>query len=122
MNELLFDPEAHRKMGRLLGELLADYEETLADRRVFPSVDRDAMRKILTEALPEEGRTVEELFVSSRMSSSPTLLTRHIHASCPTFSPHQMGSRRLRMPWQAHSTRTAIFGHCHRQPMLSSSG
>jgi hypothetical protein len=29
MNELLFDPETHRKAGLLLGELLANYERDL---------------------------------------------------------------------------------------------
>ena len=58
MNELLFDPETHRKAGRLLGEFLANYEVDLVNRPVFPNVNRDAMRAILAEPLPEEGRSI----------------------------------------------------------------
>jgi len=84
MNELLFDPETHRKAGRLLGELLADYEETLSDRRVFPSVDRAAMRKILEEPLPEEGRTIEELF----QEFQSVIIPNSTHAAHPRFLPY----------------------------------
>ena len=62
MRELLFDPETHRKAGRQLGELLANYEGDLNGRPVFPKVNREAMRAILDEPLPEEGRSIEELF------------------------------------------------------------
>ena len=47
MSQLLFDPETHRKAGRLLGELLANYETDLADRPVYPEINRKAMRAIL---------------------------------------------------------------------------
>lgn len=62
MNELLFDPETHRKAGRLLGEFLADYEVDVSNRPVFPKINREAMRAILDEPLPDEGRSIEELF------------------------------------------------------------
>jgi len=62
MNELLFDPETHRKAGRLLGELLANYEVDVSHRPVFPKINREAMRAILDEPLPDEGRSIEELF------------------------------------------------------------
>jgi aromatic-L-amino-acid decarboxylase len=66
MNELLFAPETHRNAGRLLGELLADYECDLAHRPVFPTVNREAMRAIRDEPLPEEGRPLEDLFQEFR--------------------------------------------------------
>jgi len=37
MNELLLDADAYRKASRLLGELLADYEENLLNWCAFPS-------------------------------------------------------------------------------------
>lgn len=66
MNELLFDPETHRKAGHLLGELLADYEGDLTKPPGFGQIDRDAMRAIMMEPLPEEGRSLEELFQEFR--------------------------------------------------------
>ena len=84
MNELLFDPETHRKAGRLLGELLADYEGDLTHRPVFPTVNREAMRAILDEPLPEEGRTLEELFQEFREVVVPNS-TQVAH---PRFLPY----------------------------------
>jgi len=84
MNELLFDPEIHRKAGRLLGELLADYEGDLTNRPVFPKVNREAMRDILDEPLPEEGRPLEELFQEFREIIVPNS-TQVAH---PRFLPY----------------------------------
>jgi len=84
MNELLFDSATHRKAGRLLGELLADYEETLSDRRVFPSVDRNAIHKILAEPFPEEGRQIEELF----REFQDVIVPNSTHAAHPRFLPY----------------------------------
>ena len=39
MHELLFDPETHRKAGRLLGELLTNYEIELSNQPVFPHIN-----------------------------------------------------------------------------------
>ncbi|MFC2030859.1 pyridoxal phosphate-dependent decarboxylase family protein [Chloroflexota bacterium] len=62
MTELLFDPEMHRRAGRLLGEFLANYEVDLYGRPVMPDIDRQAIRAILDEPLPVEGKSIDELF------------------------------------------------------------
>lgn len=60
--ELLLREDEIREAARLLGELLADYQTSLPDRPVFPDLDRDFIRRILDEPLPEEGRALSELF------------------------------------------------------------
>jgi aromatic-L-amino-acid/L-tryptophan decarboxylase len=88
MNELLFDPETHRKAGRLLGELLANYEIDLSNRPVFPQINRDAMRAILTEPLPEEGKSLEELFQEFR----DVVVPNSTHVAHPRFLPYVLPS------------------------------
>ena len=84
MDGLLFNPDMHRKAGRLLGELLANYEETVSDRPVFPSVDRVAMRRILEEPLPEEGRSIDDLF----QEFENVIIPNSTHAAHPRFLPY----------------------------------
>jgi glutamate/tyrosine decarboxylase-like PLP-dependent enzyme len=88
MNELLFDPETHREAGRLLGDLLADYEADLSDQTLLPPVSRDAMQAILTEPFPEEGRTLEELFQEFREVVVPNSTS----VAHPRFLPYVLPS------------------------------
>jgi len=88
MNELLFDPETHRKAGRLLGEFLADYEVDVSNRPVFPKINREAMRAILDEPLPDEGRSIEELFTEFKDIVVPNS-TQVAH---PRFIPYVLPS------------------------------
>ncbi|GAK58315.1 pyridoxal-dependent decarboxylase [Candidatus Vecturithrix granuli] len=88
MNELLFDPETHRKAGRLLGELLANYEIDLSNQSVFPQINRDAMQAILTEPFPEEGKTLEELFQEFR----EVVVPNSTHVAHPRFLPYVLPS------------------------------
>lgn len=88
MNELLFDPETHRKAGRLLADFLADYEIDLLSRPVFPDIHRDAMQAILDEPLPEEGRTIEELFQEFR----DVVVPNSTQVAHPCFLPYVLPS------------------------------
>jgi aromatic-L-amino-acid decarboxylase len=88
MNALLFDPETHRKAGRFLGELLANYEVELANLPVFPNINREAMRAILDEPLPEEGRTLEELFQEFR----DVIVPNSTQVAHPRFLPYVLPS------------------------------
>jgi len=60
--DLLWGADALRTAARELGEVLAAYEAELATRPVFPDVDRAAIRSILEEPFPEDGRSPRELF------------------------------------------------------------
>ncbi|MBI2963385.1 MAG: hypothetical protein HYY35_06475 [Deltaproteobacteria bacterium] len=59
--DLLWNPDELRSAARELGELLAGYEADLASRSVFPDIDRAAIRGILEEPFPEDGRPMREL-------------------------------------------------------------
>jgi glutamate/tyrosine decarboxylase-like PLP-dependent enzyme len=88
MNDLLFDPEKHRRASRLLAEFLAHYEVDLSNQPLLPSVDRDAMRAILTEPLPEEGRPLEDLFLEFRQIVVPN----STNVAHPRFLPYVLPS------------------------------
>ncbi len=88
MNELLFDPETHRKAGRLLGEFLAKYEIDLSSQPIFPPINRDAMQAILTEPLPEEGKTLEELF----QEFQDVVVPNSTHVAHSRFLPYVLPS------------------------------
>lgn len=88
MNELLFDPDTHRKAGHLLGELLAGYEGDLSNPPGFGQIDRDAMRAIMTEPLPEEGRSLEELFQEFR----EVVMPNSTHVAHRRFLPYVLPS------------------------------
>ena len=62
MTKLLLTPDQHRAAAQRLGEILAEYEATLAERPVFPDLDHDALADILGETLPEQGRPIDALF------------------------------------------------------------
>jgi aromatic-L-amino-acid decarboxylase len=88
MSELLFDPETHRKAGLLLGELLANYEIDISNRPVFPKIDRGAIREILDEPLPEEGRSIEELF----QEFNNVIVPNSTHVAHPRFLSYVLPS------------------------------
>ncbi|MBN2467223.1 MAG: hypothetical protein JXD19_03635 [Deltaproteobacteria bacterium] len=88
VKKLLFDPETLRRAGRLLGEFLATYEADVTHRSVFPTIDRDALRMIRREPLPEEGRTIEELFQEFR----DLIVPNSTHVAHPCFLPYVLPS------------------------------
>ncbi|MGI9432156.1 MAG: pyridoxal phosphate-dependent decarboxylase family protein [Myxococcota bacterium] len=62
MNELLLTTDQIRDASSRLAEILVGYENSLESRAVFPELDRGALRSILEEPWPEEGRPLGELF------------------------------------------------------------
>jgi glutamate/tyrosine decarboxylase-like PLP-dependent enzyme len=88
MNELLFTPEKHHEASRLLGDFLADYETDLFNQPLLPEIDREAMRAILTEPFPKEGRTLEELFQEFRQVVVPN----STNVAHPRFLPYVLPS------------------------------
>ena len=88
MSELLFDPETHRRAGRLLGEFLAEYEVDLLDRPLMPAIQRNAMQAILNEPFPEEGRPMEALLQEFR----DVVVPNSTNVAHPRFLPYVLAS------------------------------
>jgi len=62
VNELLLTPDQIRDASARLAEILVGYESSLEARAVLPELDRGALRRILEEPWPEEGRPLDALF------------------------------------------------------------
>ena len=62
MSELILTPDQIRAASARMAEILVGYETSLADRAVLPELDRGALRQILDEPWPEQGRAIDELF------------------------------------------------------------
>jgi len=108
MDGLLFDPETHRRTSQLLGELLARYEADLTTRPVFPEVDRRALRAILDEPLPEEGRPLEELF----REFADVILPNSTQVAHPRFLPYVLPSPNGISPY-ADALASAVNQNCN---------
>jgi aromatic-L-amino-acid decarboxylase len=57
------DPSANdiRGWGKIAIDVMADYLSSIGDRRVYPATTSKAIRERLVTALPEDGRTFQEL-------------------------------------------------------------
>lgn len=106
--DLLGDPQEHRRAGLLLGDFLADYEANLSDRPVFPDVDRQAIRAILDEPLPEEGRSVEELF----REFGAVVVPNSTQVAHPRFLPYVLPSANGISPF-AEALASALNQNCN---------
>jgi glutamate/tyrosine decarboxylase-like PLP-dependent enzyme len=95
LNDLLFSPEEHARSLRLSGEFIARYHSTLPGRAVFPELDRESVRSILTMPMPEEGCEVEELF--EELDSF--IVPNSTHAAHPRFLPYVMPSPNAISPY-----------------------
>ena len=62
MSELLLTPDEIREAAARMAEILVGYEASLESRAVLPELDRNALRRILDEPWPEEGRPLGALF------------------------------------------------------------
>jgi glutamate/tyrosine decarboxylase-like PLP-dependent enzyme len=92
--ELLLKEDEIREAARLLGEAIADYQATLPERPVFPSLDRGLIRRILDEPLPEKGRPWPELFREFRDEIVPnsTQIGHPRYIAYVLASPHGLSA------------------------------
>jgi aromatic-L-amino-acid decarboxylase len=102
------DPDELRKAGKLLGEVLAEYENKLPGLPTFPELDRKKMREILEEPLPEEGRSVEELFQEFR----DVIIPNSTQTPHPRFLPYVLPSPNSIGPF-AEALACAINQNCN---------
>jgi hypothetical protein len=81
---LLFTPEQHAQALKLVGEFSLQYLATVAERPVYPPVDRAALRKIGHEPLPRQGLPLETLFAELE----DVLVPNSTHSAHPRFLPY----------------------------------
>jgi aromatic-L-amino-acid decarboxylase len=81
MNTLLFDESEHETASRLTTRFLTEYLDTVADRPVYPDIDREALRALLTAPVPAGRASLEELF-----AELDTVVVRNAtHTAHPRF-------------------------------------
>ena len=84
MSELLFTADQHAHAAALSTRFAAEYLGSVSERPVFPLIDRDALRAILNETLPEEGRPIEMLFAEL----DEVIVPNSTHTAHPRFLPY----------------------------------
>jgi aromatic-L-amino-acid/L-tryptophan decarboxylase len=84
MGPLLFTPEQHERALKLVGEFSLRYLATVAERPVYPPVDRVALRTLKREPLPRQGQALEALFAELEQVVVPN----STHTAHPRFLPY----------------------------------
>ena len=84
MSPLLFSDDQHAHAAALTTRFAAEYLGSVAERPVFPPIDRDALRAILQEPLPEEARSIEALFAEL----DEVIVPNSTHTAHPRFLPY----------------------------------
>jgi hypothetical protein len=99
MGPLLFTPEQHERALKLVGEFSLRYLATVAERPVYPPVDRVALRTLKREPLPRRGQALETLFAELEQVVVPN----STHTAHPRFLPYVQPSFFLRHHLVPHS-------------------
>ena len=84
MSNLLFDSAEHETASRLTMRFLTNYLETVADRPVYPMIDRDALQAILAAPVPTGRSSLEELF----RELDAVVVRNATHTAHPRFLPY----------------------------------
>lgn len=108
VNDLLFSTDAHQRAADLTAAFIDRYHRSLADRPVFPDIDRDALRDILEEPFPEDGRSIEALFEELET----TIVPNSTHAAHPRFLPYVQPSPNAISPY-AEMVASVINQNCN---------
>lgn len=98
ISPLLFTPEQHAQALKLVGEFSLQYLATVAERPVYPPVDRVALRTIGHEPLPRQGQTLETLFAELEQVVVPN----STHSAHPRFLPYVQPSPNALSPYADH--------------------
>jgi len=82
--DLLFSAEEQRHASELTRAFVERYHGSLGERPVFPDLDRGAIRAILEEPLPEDGRPLDVLFEELET----VIVPNSTHTAHPRFLPY----------------------------------
>ncbi len=95
MANLLFSSEEHQQAANLTKTFIERYHASLADRPVFPNVDRDSIRTILEEPFPENGCSLEDLYEELETAIVPN----STHTAHSRFLPYVQPSPNAVSPY-----------------------
>lgn len=84
MADLLLSPDEHRHASALTRDFIDRYHASLPERPVFPDIDRSAIRAILDEPFPEDGRPLDALFEEL----DRVIVPNSTHTAHPRFLPY----------------------------------
>src|SRR6185503_11637953 len=84
MTDLLFSTDENARAAALTGDFIERYSRTVEKRPVYPRIDRDALRALMRERLPDDGRSLESLFAELEAVIVPNS-TQTAH---PRFLPY----------------------------------
>jgi aromatic-L-amino-acid/L-tryptophan decarboxylase len=108
MTNLLYTAEQDARAAALTGGFIRRYADTVADRPVYPEIDREALRALMREPLPEEGRSLDELFAELDAVVVPNS-TQTAH---PRFLPYVQPSPNGVSPY-AEAVAAALNQNCN---------
>ncbi len=66
--------EQHRKLGKVVAEIVSEHIAGLADRRVTPEATPAELEKLFDEPLPEKGISIEEIMERFRRDVAPNAM------------------------------------------------
>ena len=98
MNPLLFSPDQHAQAAALLADFSARYLAGVADRPVFPKIDRSALTALKGESMPRVGQSLETLFDEFEQVVVPN----STHTAHPRFLPYVQPSPNALSPYADH--------------------
>jgi glutamate/tyrosine decarboxylase-like PLP-dependent enzyme len=98
MNPLLFTPEQHAQAAALLADFSARYLATVAERPVYPALDRPALRALKEQPMPSEGQPLQALFDEFER----VVVRNSTHTAHPRFLPYVQPSPNALSPYADH--------------------
>ncbi len=98
MNPLLFSPDQHAQAAALLADFSARYLAGVADRPVFPKIDRSALAALKGQAMPRVGQSLQTLFEEFEQVVVPN----STHTAHPRFLPYVQPSPNALSPYADH--------------------
>jgi len=98
MSPLLFSPDQHAQAAALLADFSARYLAGVADRPVFPVIDRPALAALKGQAMPHVGQSLQTLFEEFEQVVVPN----STHTAHPRFLPYVQPSPNALSPYADH--------------------
>ena len=117
MTDLLFSTDENARATALTGDFIERYSRTVAQRPVYPEIDRDALRALMGEPLPDAGRSVESLFAELEAVIVPNS-TQPAH---PRFLPYVQPSPNGLSPY-AEAAAAALNQNCNLWTLSPAAG